>query len=135
MQTKFPVGSKIQYQPITSDQSNVGIVCKVPVEYVEKYMGNPDGYYWAVSPDNVWAYWGNDKTPLYLNMNNYDITLVEEPAEQPEVQKQDKFEYLCVPQKGVEFPIENWLNQYGEVGWELVTTDYGKFIFKRKVQE
>lgn len=128
MQTKFPIGSKIQYN--SSSGIRTGIVCEVPFEYVLKNKENPRGYAWAVNPSNVWAYWEEEHCPSYVQMEYYTVTLVSEPVKEVE---RDKYEYLCVPQKTAQFPIENYLNNFGEDGWELVAIDYGSFIFKREV--
>lgn len=128
MQTKFPIGTVVKYKTsYGEDGFKYGIVQKGP-DWAEAYQ--------------VFCYWVENRNLVKTEIVNRltwcsldEVMLADEPAEQPEVQKQDKFEYLCVPQKGVEFPIENWLNQYGEVGWEMICIDYGKVIFKRKVQE
>jgi len=45
-----------------------------------------------------------------------------------------KFEYRLVKTPGSAYPqqIQDILNHHGEQGWELITTEYDHFIFKRE---
>ena len=48
----------------------------------------------------------------------------------------DRFKYILVKQPdGSIKKIEDFLNTYGEDGWELTCHDYGCFIFKRRIKE
>lgn len=48
---------------------------------------------------------------------------------------QKKWEYKLVEQPGTSYPvsIKEFLDTFGNEGWELCCHDYGCFIFKREV--
>ena len=110
---KYPIGTRVYYQNPNTSTKDYGTVIKdvrtINVQY-----------------PYTWVNWDTERLNLWID--DRDLHLAESaPIKTP------KWEYKLVSVKDAiaEESVQEFLNKYGEEGWELTTIDYGSFILKR----